>query len=93
VRPAGFATGIETLHPDKEPELCLYEIGVDDAYRRRGIGRALIRAVGDLARELGCSSVYVLTEAGNAAALATYAFGGVEREDGIVSFTWRPPPG
>src|SRR5688572_18918635 len=43
--PAGFVSGVEMCHPDKGTEMCLYELGVDEAYRRRGIGRALTTAL------------------------------------------------
>ncbi len=44
--PAGFVTGVELLHPDKPgPEMFLYELGVDEAFRGRGIGRALVEAL------------------------------------------------
>ncbi|MEV6655249.1 GNAT family N-acetyltransferase [Streptomyces sp. NPDC051219] len=43
--PAGMLSGIEMSRPDKGPEMCLYELGVDEAYRRRGIGHALTQAV------------------------------------------------
>ncbi len=40
----GFVSGVETSHPDKGTEMFLYELGVDEPYRRRGIGRALVAA-------------------------------------------------
>ena len=89
--PVGFVSGVELTHPDKGTEMFLYELGVDDAHRRRGIGRALVRRLGDLARERGCYGMFVLTEADNEAALATYTFGGVARDDSVM-LTWEPPP-
>nr|WP_239149002.1 GNAT family N-acetyltransferase [Streptomyces sp. SID12501] len=41
VAPVGFASGVETVHPDKGAEMLLYELGVAESHRRRGIGRAL----------------------------------------------------
>jgi ribosomal protein S18 acetylase RimI-like enzyme len=72
-QPVGFATGIEVAHPDKELELCLYELGVDEPYRRRGIARTLVAELRALAVELGCSCMWVLVDDDNDAARALYA--------------------
>jgi ribosomal protein S18 acetylase RimI-like enzyme len=92
--PAGFVTGVELLHPDKPgPEMFLYELGVDEAFRGRGIGRALVEALTSLAWERGCYAVWVLTDDDNAAATATYRAAGGRREPGSVMFVWdRPEP-
>jgi ribosomal protein S18 acetylase RimI-like enzyme len=71
-RPVGFVSGVEMTHPDKGTEMFLYELAVDEDHRRRGVGAALVRALADLARELGCYDVWVLTEEQNEAAVATY---------------------
>ncbi len=42
--PAGFVSGVEVTHPDKGPEMFLYELAVDAQFQRRGIGNALMRA-------------------------------------------------
>ena len=52
--PVGFISGVETTHPDKGTEMFLYELSVDEPVRRRGIGTALVRALGALAAERGC---------------------------------------
>jgi len=88
--PAGFVSGVEVTHPDKGVEMMLYELSVDEPFRRRGIGRALVRRLADLARERGCGAMFVLTEDSNAPALATYDVDESVREDGIVMFTWKP---
>jgi ribosomal protein S18 acetylase RimI-like enzyme len=92
--PAGFVSGVELLHPDKSgPEMFLYELGVDEAFRGRGIGRALVEALTALAWERGCYAMWVLTDEDNAAAMATYRAAGGHREPESVMFVWdRPDP-
>ena len=66
--------------------LFIYEIGVDADYRRRGIGRELMRRAADLARERGISRGFLITDDGNEAALALYRGEGAirERDDDVV---------
>jgi ribosomal protein S18 acetylase RimI-like enzyme len=90
--PTGFVTGVELLHPDKPgPEMFLYELGVDEAFRGRGIGRALVEALAEFAWKRGCYAVWVLTDDANAAATATYRAAGGNREPESVMFVWDRP--
>jgi ribosomal protein S18 acetylase RimI-like enzyme len=90
--PAGFVTGVELLHPDKPgPEMFLYELGVDESFRGRGIGRALVGSLRELAWERGCHAMWVLTDDANAAATATYQAAGARREPKSVLFVWDRP--
>ena len=61
-RPVGFVSGVETTHPDKGTEMFLYELGVDDPARRRGVGTPLVEALVALARERGRHGVWTATE-------------------------------
>ena len=88
-RPAGFVTGITVRHPDKADEMLLYELGVDEASRGRGIGSALVRSLRDLAMDLGHRGMWVLTEGMNDAALRTYRSAGADGSDGAVVLEWR----
>ena len=54
--PAGFVSGVELTHPDKGTEMFLYELGVDDRFRRRGIGKALVAALAELARRVAATA-------------------------------------
>ncbi|MFJ3585158.1 GNAT family N-acetyltransferase [Streptomyces sp. NPDC090127] len=87
--PAGFVSGIEMLHPDKGVELCLYELSVDEAYRRRGVGRALTEALVAEARARGCYDVWVGVETDNEAALRTYRSAGAGDDGGFSMLTWE----
>jgi ribosomal protein S18 acetylase RimI-like enzyme len=88
--PAGFVSGMEITHPDKGTEMLLYELGVDEPYRRRGVARALVSALSALAAERGCTNMWVLADEDNEIARATYAALGATREDPCVMFTWEP---
>ena len=88
----GFASGVETIHPDKGTEMLLYELAVAPAHRRRGIGAALVRALGDVATERGCYGMWVLTDDDNDGALATYRSVRPSEESRHVMLTWEPPP-
>lgn len=68
----GFVSGVETIHPDKGVELFVYELGVHEDHRRKGIARALLDELAAIAAEQGCHGMWVATESDNVAALATY---------------------
>ena len=86
--PAGFVSGVEITHPDKPTEMFLYELGVDDSFRGRGVGKALVTALRDRALERGCRGMWVLTDSDNDAALATYQSAGAGDPDPQVLLEW-----
>jgi ribosomal protein S18 acetylase RimI-like enzyme len=88
---AGFVTGVEMVHPDKGAEMFLYELGVDEAYRGRGLGRALVAALAERARERGCLGMWVLTETDNEAARRTYESAGGIGRGAFVMLDWSVP--
>ena len=87
--PAGFVTGVEMTHPDKGTEMFLYELGVDEAYRGRGIGRALVAALAQRAAEVGCYGMWVLADADNEAGTRTYQSAGGSVRGAQVMLDWR----
>jgi ribosomal protein S18 acetylase RimI-like enzyme len=87
--PAGFVTGVEMTHPDKGTEMFLYELAVDERFRRRGVGRALVDALASHARANGCYGMWVLTDRTNIAACGTYASAGGDDSGDSVMFTWE----
>jgi ribosomal protein S18 acetylase RimI-like enzyme len=78
--PVGFAFGYELPRRHGRPTiLFVYEVGVDEAHRRRGIGRRLMQEL--LA---GRDEAFVLTEPDNVAANALYASLGGTRVDSVM---------
>jgi ribosomal protein S18 acetylase RimI-like enzyme len=92
-QPVGFVSGVELVHPDKGCEVFLYELGVDERARGQGVGAALVAALAALARESGCYGMWTLTDADNAAAIATYRRGGAAEPTTHVMPVWDWAPG
>ena len=86
--PVGFVTGVEMTHPDKGTEIFVYELGVLEHAQNRGIGRALVRALSGIAIARGCYGMWVLTDADNDAALATYTRSGATERSDHVMLSW-----
>ncbi len=87
-RPVGMISGVETTHPDKGTEMFLYELGVDEDARRRGVATSLVNALAALARDRGCHGMWVAVDTDNVAALATYRRAGAHEEAPAVVFSW-----
>jgi ribosomal protein S18 acetylase RimI-like enzyme len=90
-RAVGFVSGVELTHPDKGTEMFLYELGVDESFRRQGIGRRLVGALADLAIERGCYGMWVGVaddDDENTAAVATYRAAGAEPPERVLLFNW-----
>jgi len=63
-----------------QSEIYIYDLAVTEAFRRRGIATALIRALQGIARETGAWVIYVQADYGDEPAVALYTKLGV-RED------------
>jgi [ribosomal protein S18]-alanine N-acetyltransferase len=87
-RPIGMVTGVEMTHPDKGTEMFLYELAVDEASQGQGVGKALVKALADLARDHGCYGMWVLTDADNAAALGAYRAADGQKPSAHVLVDW-----
>lgn len=86
--PAGFVSGMEIADPTAAREMLLYELGVEEAFQRRGIGKALVAALRDRATELGCRNMWVLTDHDNVAALGAYQGAGAGDAEPNVLLEW-----
>ena len=84
----GFVSGVEITHPDKGTEMFLYELGVDESAPAAGVGRTLVQALAALAREQGCYDMWVLADADNEAAQATYTRAGGREASRPVLLEW-----
>lgn len=87
-RAVGFVTGVETTHPDKGTEMFLYELAVADDARNRGVGRSLVAALAEVARERGCYGMWVLTDDDNPAAVRAYEAAGGRQEPLTRLIAW-----
>jgi GNAT superfamily N-acetyltransferase len=77
----GFLTANRLQRFDaRGAEVLLYEIGVREDFRRRGIARALVQEAKLWAREVGADVLWVLTNRSNAAAVALYKATGGKTE-------------
>ena len=86
--PVGFVSGIVTRHPDKGPEMLLYELGVAEGHRRRGIGSALVGALRDHARASGHRGMWVVIDEGDEIPAATYRAAGATGREVSEVMTW-----
>jgi ribosomal protein S18 acetylase RimI-like enzyme len=91
VAAVGFVSGVETTHPDKGTEMLLYELAVAEDARNRGVGRSLVAALADLARERGCYGMWVLTDDDNPAAVKAYEAAGGRQEPLARLIAWEWP--
>ena len=75
--PVGFVLAHELprRHGDRS-KLFVYEVDVAESHRRRGIGKALLERLGELASERGIRIGFVLTDEDNVPANALYRSAG-----------------
>jgi ribosomal protein S18 acetylase RimI-like enzyme len=87
--PAGFVSGTALSHPDyAEPEMFLNELAVDEAFQGRGIGRALVVELWQIAQSRGCRGMWVLTDDDNIAANKVYSAAGGVRARAERMYEW-----
>jgi ribosomal protein S18 acetylase RimI-like enzyme len=91
--PVGFLVAYVLDRVDRQRTMvCLYEIDVAPARRRRGIGRAMVTELLTVCRRGNAMKVWVVASRSNAAALRLYASTGARAEspDDVV-FVYEPP--
>jgi aminoglycoside 3-N-acetyltransferase I len=84
----GKAVGYVYVHdlPRREGgrQFLLYDVGVEESHRRRGVAAALLAKVAELARERGVAEGFVLTEPDNAPANGLYGKAGGLRSEVVM---------
>jgi len=87
-RPVGFVLAHELprRHGDRA-KLFVYEVDVVESHQRRGIAKALLARLAELARERGIRTGFVLTEPDNGPANALYRSAGGATE--TVTVQWE----
>jgi aminoglycoside 6'-N-acetyltransferase I len=84
----GFASGVHYVHPDKPPELWINEVSVVPTHQRRGLGKAVLRALFEEGKSHNCTAAWVLTHRGNPEAIALYSsVGGIEGAEGDLGIS------
>ena len=88
--PAGFARGHYLRRLDgSRPKFMLYELETSPQFRRRGVGRALMHKMLEIARSVRALKMFVLTDESNSAAMSLYeSTGGIRlrRDDVLFEF-------
>jgi ribosomal protein S18 acetylase RimI-like enzyme len=93
--PIGFLVAYALDRVDRSQKMmCLYEIEVLEARRRRGVGRAMVEELIALSRRENAVKVWVVASRGNAAAMRLYTSAGARAPaDDDVVFVYEPPLG
>ncbi len=87
-RIVSFASGQRMLHPDKPPAFFIAEVGTDPAFQRQGLARAVVSALINEARTMGCQGIWLATEGDNEPAKALYRALGADETPDIVVYDW-----
>ena len=90
---AGWCWGQHMIRPDQSSMAYLHELEVAERYRRRGLGRALVEAFMNAARDLGATKMFLTTGAENLAARALYdqLGGGLAAQGPTVNYWFSLP--
>jgi GNAT superfamily N-acetyltransferase len=87
---AGFAYAYVLKRIDGDTSIFLYELEVEERFRRQGLGRALVNQARALAERLGALKMWVDTAYDNEAAKHTYAAaGGQPAAEPTLVYDWR----
>ncbi len=68
----GQIAGLLQRHIDAAPDLYIDNLGVSPAWRRQGIAKALLGAIFDVGKGMGCKSAWIAVDADNSPAIKLY---------------------
>lgn len=91
--PTGFLLAYMLDRVDRDQKMfCLYEIGVTQAYRQCGVGRAMIETLKLLCKHENAMKAWVITNRSNVAAVRLYSSTGAAADLGgdEVGFVYGP---
>lgn len=89
----GMASGVHYVHPDKDPQMFINEVGVSKAYQGQGLGARLLVTLLQRASDLGCTEAWTATDPENARAQGLYSkLGGIKDPKPFVMFTFSIKP-
>ena len=86
----GLAAYVLPKFEQQRKEIYIYDLGVQGAYRRRGIATALINELQRIAHDIGAYVIFVQADYGDEPAVALYTKLGI-RED-VMHFDIEPQP-
>lgn len=87
---AGFAYAYVLSRIDGDISVFLYELEVDERFRRQGLGQALVEQARALAERIGALKMWVDTDYDNEAAKHTYgSAGGEPSTEPTLVYSWR----
>jgi ribosomal protein S18 acetylase RimI-like enzyme len=87
----GMASGQVLYHPDKAPAYFINEVGVRDAFQRRGIATRLCETLREIAAARGCEGIWLATEGDNVAARGLYQSMNARETPDVVAYDWDDP--
>ena len=86
----GMASAFEYFHPDKRPQLFINEVGVAPTHQRQGIGRSLVEAMLDEAKNRSCVFAWLGTDIDNEPAQACFgSVREVEKPQKFLLYEWN----
>ncbi len=86
---AGALHAVHYVHPSGHTYVYVDELDTDEAFRRRGVATRLMRAMSDIAREMGADTAWLGADEGNDPAHALYRKLGPDEIDPGVIYTYR----